>query len=158
MGSGKSTLGKKLARKMELDFFDLDETIERKSGQSISNIFENLGENAFRKIENECLLETLKSNNFILATGGGTPCFFDNLKLMNEKGISIYLKMDAGMLIHRNKNSKVERPLIKGKSRNELADFIKKNLKEREIYYLRATHIVDIVHTKMNDIVRLLSL
>jgi shikimate kinase len=143
MGSGKSTVGKKLARNLNLDFFDLDTLIEAKAGKSIPEIFHNSGEDAFRKIERECLSEILSADNYVLSTGGGTPCFFDNMQKMNEKGITIYLKMEPGMLAHRLRHSKSERPLLAGKKAEVLIDFVFQNLEEREKFYLQANHIVN---------------
>ena len=86
MGAGKSTVGKKLAKKLRLTFIDLDEQVEKESGMSPFELFEKSGEDAFRIKEQETLHKIFKQDNFVLSTGGGTPCFFDNMKLMNEHG------------------------------------------------------------------------
>ncbi|MEA3446818.1 MAG: shikimate kinase [Bacteroidota bacterium] len=156
MGSGKSRFGKKLARKMKLQFYDLDDLIEHKAGRSISDIFRDLGENRFRKIENDCLNKIRQKENIVLATGGGTPCFFNNMQTMNELGLTIYLKMEAGMLANRIDNSKTERPLIKNMKGEALKDFIRKNLKEREQFYLQAKQIVNISSTKIDEIIEII--
>ncbi|MCF8372586.1 MAG: shikimate kinase [Bacteroidales bacterium] len=157
MGSGKSTVGKRLAQKMNLTFFDLDPLIEKRTGKTIPVIFLDYGENAFRRIEKETLSEILQADNYVLSTGGGTPCFFDNLEQMNLAGTSFYLKMDAGMLAHRLFYSKTERPLLAGKSREELFDFIKQNLAEREVFYSQAKHSINGAEFQVKEILRLLN-
>ncbi len=144
MGSGKSSLGKELAHKLGLAFVDLDELIEEKEGKKISEIFETDGENKFRETEHECLLTTLQLNNVVISTGGGTPCFFDNMELINAKGISIYIKLNAGILASRLEDDKEKRPLIKHcKNKIELELFIKDLLEKREKYYSQSKILVE---------------
>ena len=152
MGSGKSTYGRKLAKKMNHEFIDLDHYIESREKESIKHIFSHQGEDRFREIERECLLEILKKDNYVLATGGGTPCFYDNMKVMNQYGLTIYLKLDIKTLVSRLINAKINRPLIWGKSEKELTDFIKKTLKKRKKYYKKA-HLT--INAKDLDIRRL---
>lgn len=156
MGSGKSTVGKKLARKLKLDFFDLDELIEKKAGKKIPDIFRDLGENTFRHIEKETLAEILLTDNYVLSTGGGTPCFFNNMELMIENGITLYLRMEAGMLAHRLLHSKTERPLVAGKSKEGLLAFISQNLTEREAFYSQAKFVVNGAELRIEDVVKLI--
>ena len=156
MGAGKSTIGRKLANKLQLSFFDLDEQIERDSGLSPFEIFENSGEDAFRIQEHEALRKIIKQDNFVLSTGGGTPCFFDNMEFMNKHGISIYLKLNAGMLSHRIKHSKIKRPLTANKNDEELIQFINEQLNEREKFYLQANHIVEGKDVKIDELLEIL--
>src|SRR5688500_7926474 len=93
MGSGKSTVGKKLAQKMTLDFIDLDAYIEKQRQKTISYFFENFGEEKFREIERDALAELLEKDNVVISTGGGTPCFFDNMEKIKKNGISVYIEM-----------------------------------------------------------------
>ncbi len=155
MASGKSTIGKKLARKMNLDFFDLDNLIETKAKQSISEIFSQKGENEFRKIEKTCLLEIIEKTDFVLSTGGGTPCFYKNIEIMNKIGVTIYLQMDAATIANRIENAKTQRPLIKNRTGKKLREFIKENLEQREAFYKQAKHTMPVIHTKLDDIISL---
>jgi shikimate kinase len=144
MGSGKSSLGKELAHKLGLAFADLDGLIEEKEGKKISEIFETDGEKRFREIEHDCLISTLQLNNVIISTGGGTPCFFDNMEMINAKGISIYIKYNSGILVSRLDANKDKRPLIKHcKNREELELFVKDLLEKREKYYLQSKLILE---------------
>ncbi len=138
MGSGKSTIGKKLAKKMQYSFVDLDKYIEQKHSGCISDIFSQKGEDIFRKMEREALEELIAIDNVVISLGGGTPCFFDNMKVIRENGVSVYLKMPASALLQRLQNAKVERPLLKGLGENEKLEFIEQQLGERENYYLGA--------------------
>ncbi len=141
MGSGKSTAGKKLARKLGLGFFDLDELIEQESSLSISTYFKKYGEAKFRELENEILWKTFQLENVLISTGGGTPCFFDNIQRINQKGISVYLKADIALIISRLKGEKNQRPLIKDKSDDELRKYLMDLLSRREKFYEKA-HII----------------
>jgi shikimate kinase len=141
MGSGKSTLGKKLAKKMQYSFVDLDKFIENKFSSKIPDIFNSEGEDAFRIKERKALEEVVRLDEVVISLGGGTPCFFDNIRLIQENGISVYLKMPAAALLNRLQNAKVERPLLKGMGENEKMEFIQQQLGEREKFYLR-THLI----------------
>ncbi|NVO03809.1 MAG: shikimate kinase, partial [Bacteroidetes bacterium] len=124
MGCGKSSFGKRLANKLGLSFVDLDIEIETSKGRSVSEIFALEGEKVFRCYETETLIQNTEKDNLIISTGGGTPCFNENMDLINSKGISIYLKMSSESLLHRLVNSKKERPLIKSMTYFELKKFI----------------------------------
>src|ERR1035437_10296834 len=138
MGSGKTTVGKVLAEKMGLDFADLDSVIESSEKSSIADIFKTKGEDYFRELERDALNSLLKKDNLLIATGGGTPCFFDNLANINKNSISIYLKMSADSLFERLKNEPNHRPLIKDLKDKELRLFISDLLATREPFYLGA--------------------
>ncbi len=157
MGSGKSTIGKTLAKQMGFDFIDLDKYIEKKEVKSIQQIFKKKGELAFRKIEEIALLEVCKKNNIVIATGGGTPCFFENMQIIKAKGKSIYLKIEEEELKERLVNQQTQRPLLKNKSEKELFDFINSTLLEREEFYNQADFIVNGKNINAKAILKLLT-
>jgi shikimate kinase len=140
-GAGKSTVGKALARKTGLTFLDLDQEMERNYHSSISIFLEKFGEAFFRKCENEMLQKLLQQDNIVLATGGGTPCFYNAMSLINEKATSIYIKLSEESLFVRLMQAKKKRPLITQSTPEELKDYIKKTLKIREPFY-RQAHII----------------
>lgn len=157
MGCGKSTLGKKLANKLGFQFFDLDKCIEEKVQMSITDIFKTKGEEQFRKLESDELINILSSNdNYVVALGGGAPCFNENMDLINNSGTSIYLKYNEGILASRLINAKAERPLIVNKTKEELIDFIAKLLKEREQYYLKSKLVIEGTNITVNQVTDLL--
>lgn len=143
MGSGKSTVGHLLARSIDWQFIDLDLYIEKTQKRTIAEIFASDGEQIFRQIEREALHQVTKLERVIVATGGGSPCFEDNMKFMNREGLTIYLELTPEVLMQRLKDAKASRPLIAGKNEAELLDFIKSKLKEREAYYKKAAVIAD---------------
>jgi shikimate kinase len=142
MGSGKTTLGQKLAYNLKHKFIDLDAYIEEEEGRTISAIFEEDGEDYFRKLERLYLHRIIDEEDVVIATGGGTPCFFDNMEQMNEYGRTIYINMHPKALIKRLKESDEMRPLIAGKSEKQMLDFIFQSLREREPFYTKAHKIV----------------
>ncbi len=156
MGSGKSTIAKYLAEKKGVQFTDLDTSIQDSEGVSIPSIFETKGEDAFRQIEADCLTEILKNPNQIIALGGGTPCFNDNMDKIKEQSTSIYLKVSPESLRDRLARSHNPRPLIKGLSEDELLDYIRIKLKEREKYYLQADHVIESDQIMADDLLRLI--
>ncbi|GHS93932.1 shikimate kinase [Bacteroidia bacterium] len=143
MGSGKTTMGKQLAKKLNLQFVDMDLFIENRYHKSISAIFEEKGEATFREIERKTLHEIIDFENVIISTGGGLPCFFDNMDMMNQSGITIYLKVSVEELAKRLRTGKQKRPLVKDKKPEELKDFIAMNLEKREAFYNKATFIFE---------------
>jgi shikimate kinase len=143
MGSGKSHWGKKWSVQLNLPFFDLDDEIEKAEGQKISDIFHTKGEEYLRQVEADVLRSFENKDNFILACGGGTPCYKDNMEWINKHGASIYLKTAEGSLYNRLVTEKVHRPLIKELTDEQLRPFIKSKLEEREPYYLKADIVVD---------------
>ncbi len=138
MGSGKSSIGRRMANILSIPFIDSDEEIERIHGRTIPQLFQELGENGFRSLEKEYILSLSKNDDFVLATGGGLPCFNDNITILNEIGTTVYLQRPSKELARRLINSKTERPLIKGKSFEELVHFIDETLKIREVFYLQS--------------------
>src|SRR5690606_26622914 len=135
MGSGKTTLGAKLASKLGYPFIDLDKTIEEQAGMSIREYFQQYGENAFRELEKQVLQNTEYPENAVIATGGGAPCFFDNMDWMNRNGVTIYLSMTPKALANRLEKGKDERPLIKDLSPEGLIQYIASKLQERNTFY-----------------------
>lgn len=142
MGSGKSKLGKKVASQLTVPFFDLDDEVEKSAGKSITELFQESGEEAFRSLESEVLVNIISKNEaFVLSTGGGTPCFNDNMELMNQSGKTIYLNVDSTILYGRLRTAKKKRPLIANLSDEELKDFIEVSLSKRNTFYFHAAVI-----------------
>ena len=142
MGCGKTTMGRKLANYLRYEFFDLDKLIEANVGMTIPEYFQAHGEEAFRNLEKETLQQTGFSEKTIISTGGGAPCFYDNMAWMNQNGKSIYMCLSPQVLANRLENAKTERPLIKGKKGQVLVDFITQKLAEREGFYKQAQYSV----------------
>lgn len=143
MGSGKTTVGRRLANLMEWSFTDLDKEIEEKEKRSINDIFSSSGEEYFRNAETSALKELSGRENFVISTGGGTPCFGDNMKFMNETGITVYLKLTPSQLASRLEGGTAQRPLVRDLDKNSMIDFITGKLEERESFYEMADIIVD---------------
>lgn len=138
MGAGKSSLGQSLALKLDLPFIDLDEQIAAKAGQSVSELILNKGEIYFRQIEREVLLNCLQLPSFVLALGGGTPCYFDNMQKLNANSTSFYLEKSIGDLFEVLQKDRRERPLIAHLEDDDLKEFIAKHLFERRNFYEQA--------------------
>lgn len=153
MGSGKSTIGKKLSQKIKLPFYDLDTEIEIYTNQSISDIFKKKGENYFRKIEHLMLKKILCSKKkFILSVGGGTPMFYNAMKIINQYSTSFYLSISPSILSHRlTKNEKKKRPIINLLSQNKLNTFVEQHLAERKKFYELSTHKIQITNLQSID-------
>lgn len=143
-GSGKSTWGKKLASVLRYSFIDLDVLIEQNEQQSIAGIFAQKGEEHFRNLEYQYLLKTLNINNVVISCGGGTPCYNNNMNLINENGISIYLNAKKGILLDRILNAKKQRPLFFNLTRPEIEKKIEELLALRIPYYKLAQYSFDI--------------
>ena len=143
MGCGKSTVARKLANKLGLKVVDLDQEIVRYADKSIPEIFKTEGEDAFRTREREELRKWFGKNDFVMATGGGTPCFFESMDEMNGCGISVYLQMTPKTLVGRLTESGEERPILKGLSEEKMLEKVEKQLIKRERYYKRATVTVN---------------
>ena len=143
MGVGKTTLGKALAQKFGVEFIDLDLYIQARYQKTIAQLFEEYGETGFREIENKMLKEVGEIEDIIISTGGGAPCFFDNMDYMNEKGKTVYLKASPGLLFSRLKSGKDKRPLLQNKTDEELYNFIEENLEKRNPHYLKAHYIFE---------------
>lgn len=138
MGCGKSTLGRALGRVSGLEFIDLDHYIENRFHATVSELFASRGEEGFRLIEHSMLDEVSRFSDVVVACGGGTPCFYDNMEIMNSRGLTVWLTTPVERLYERLQRNRSKRPILAGKSDSELRDFIVNALKEREPHYGRA--------------------
>lgn len=143
MGAGKTTIGRELAKELNLDFIDLDHFIQARFQKTVNQLFQDAGESEFRNIEKKMLREVGEFENVIISAGGGTPCFFDNMEYMNQSGTTVYLKASADVLSARLNISKDKRPLIKDKNEEELNSFIIDSLCKREPFYSQATVVFE---------------
>ena len=144
MGAGKTTIGKALSKELGIPFYDLDWYIESRRHKTVPQLFAELGEEGFRKIEHNMLHEVTEYEDVIISCGGGTPCFFDNIDYMNEQGQVVYLRCNPEVLRGHLQMGKTERPLLKGKSQEELLDFIREQLAYREQFYTKARYTLDV--------------
>jgi shikimate kinase len=144
MGAGKTTIGKALAKELNIQFYDLDWYIESRMRKKVSQIFAERGEEGFRQIEHNMLHEVAEFEDVIVSCGGGTPCFFDNMDYMNGQGQVVYLKALPEVLYDHLMMGKGDRPLIKGKSPEELLAFIREQLEYREPFYSKARYTLDV--------------
>lgn len=142
MGCGKTTLGKKLAAKMGYHFIDLDHRIEEITGGTVATYFSENGEEAFRQLESNTLKSSDYPENCVIATGGGTPCYFDNMEWMNNNGTTVYIQMSPNALARRLEGGIAKRPLLQGLSGQALVDFIAGKLEDRLSYYERSELIM----------------
>lgn len=142
MGSGKSTLGQTLASKLKYDFIDLDKFIEKEYHQTIPEIFASKGESEFRAMENNSLKKLIEKENVVIACGGGTPCYFNNMEIMKNNGITVYIKLSVDKLVGRLLVAKEKRPLIENKTETELRSFVSRQLEKREDFYHQAQYTV----------------
>lgn len=154
MGCGKSTIGQELATQFGFPFFDLDVEIEKKYGKTISELFSQLGEIKFRKIEKEALEAIFdRSNDFVLAVGGGTPAYYQNMQALLENSLPIYLRLNPVELSQRLAQEKQKRPLIAHLNDEDLVEFIAKHLFERRQFYEQAPIIVDVKSKSVKELV-----
>ena len=156
MGSGKSRWGKMIARHYDWDFIDLDALIEESEQMSIPEIFATYNESGFRERERNALLSVSSINNVIVATGGGAPCYGNNMEIMNEIGETLYIEGTPELLRERILNSKTERPLVKNYSPVELLEYIKNHLQTRLPYYTRSKYQITTGDLELSDFIHLL--
>ncbi len=153
MASGKSGVGVSLSKLTGFMFIDLDKYIEDKEQKSIKKIFKIKGEEYFREVESKYLKELLESSkNFILSLGGGTPCFYDNIEIINKKSTSIYLKTLANTIFERLQSETAQRPLVATISIESLKNHISKHLLERNLYYERANFTISTDNKTIDEI------
>jgi shikimate kinase len=143
MGAGKTTIGKTLSKRMGLAFIDLDCHIEARYHRTINCLFAERGESAFREIEYRLLHEVAMFENVLISTGGGVPCFFDNMAFMNEAGLTVYLKVSPAELSKRLELAWHIRPVLGGRSGSELLSFVSESLEKRKPYYIQASVVFD---------------
>ena len=144
MGSGKTTVGKALAKEIGLPFYDLDWYIESRMRKKVSQIFAERGEEGFRVIERNMLHEVAEFEDVVISCGGGTPCFFDNMDYLNQQAQVVFLRCEPEVLKEHLLMGKGDRPLLKRKWAEELIGFIRQQLEYREPYYLKAKYTLDV--------------
>jgi len=166
MGAGKTTVGKALSNHLGVPFYDLDWYIETRMRKKVSQIFAERGEEGFRQIEHNMLHEVAEFEDVIISCGGGTPCFFDNIDYLNQQGQVVYLKAEPEVLYKHLRMGKGDRPLLKGKSPEELIVFIREQLEKREAFYTKARYTLDVslmdnfdkIKVTVDQLLKLLSL
>ena len=141
MGAGKTTLGKAFARKMNIPFIDLDWYIEERFHKTVGELFTERGEAGFRELERNMLHEVAEFENVVISTGGGAPCFFDNMEFMNRAGKTVFLDVHPDVLFRRLRVAKQQRPILQGKEDDELKTFIIQALEKRAPFYRQANYI-----------------
>lgn len=144
MGAGKTTVGHALAKELALPFYDLDWYIETRMHKTVKQIFDERGEEEFRRIEHNMLHEVAEFENVVMSCGGGTPCFYDNIDYMNRQGDTVYLKATPEVLYSHLQMGRNVRPLLLGKTPDEVRAFIAEQLGQREEYYSKARHTLDV--------------
>ena len=160
MASGKSSIGKKLSKRLKMNFIDLDDYIIDKEKATIAEIFKQKGEIYFRNIEHKYLQELLsKDDNFILALGGGTPCYANNMELIKEKATtSIYLQGNVSTMVKRLITKKAKRPIIASLHDDKIPEFVAKHLFERRFFYEQAKMTIKIDDKTKTEIAKELAL
>ncbi|RHJ94149.1 shikimate kinase [Parabacteroides bouchesdurhonensis] len=143
MGAGKTTIGKVLSKRLGLSFIDLDCYIEGRYHKTVGQLFAEKGEDSFRDIERRMLHEVALFEDVLVSTGGGAPCFFDNMEFMNGCGTTVYLQASVEELVKRLELCKHTRPVLKGRSGDELKAFVADSLEKRNPYYEKASVIFD---------------
>lgn len=156
MGSGKSTLGSRLAGKIGYRHVDMDHLIEETAEMSVPGIFSEHGEAVFRKWEQDILEELCSREQIVVSTGGGAPCHNNLMEVMNLNGATVYIRLDPKTLQERLIRSRTERPLIRGKSPEQLMEFIRVKLKEREPFYLKAQYVVNGISLPVEELATLI--
>ena len=158
MGSGKSSALKQLGKLLSWETYDLDHLFEERYKISVQDFFHKYDETAFRKLESQLLKETVKYENAIIATGGGTPCFYDNMEWMNANGTTIFIKVSPKTAVNRLIDSKKKRPLIEGKSEQELLEYVEQHYSERMPFYEKAHITVKGENLDAKEILSLITL
>lgn len=147
MGSGKSFTGKHLSAVFDVPFIDMDHAIEEEEGSTIPHIFEQQGEPYFRELERQFIMDLDADQFAVVATGGGAPCYFDNMEMLNAMGVTIFLDTDKEIIVKRLLEGMDERPLLSGMDRNDLDFYYDQKMKERRPFYEMANF-----HLKHQDI------
>jgi shikimate kinase len=157
MGSGKSYWAKQLAAATKRKWIDLDTEIEQTAGKTISDIFAIEGEAAFRLLEQKVLHQTASNNNLIVATGGGAPCFFDNIDWMNAHGVTVFINEPIEVLVHRLQNEKAHRPLVSNTTDDELYVSLAERLASRLQFYQKAQHTIIGSQATVEEFIKLIN-
>jgi shikimate kinase len=152
MASGKSTVAKKLAKRLEVEYVDLDREIAKTAGMSIPEIFKTKGELGFRKLEQRELRKWLNKDEFVIACGGGTPCFYESMDDMNGAGTTVYLQMTPKAIVDRVQSAKEERPILKGLNTEQMLEKVTGQLAKREPFYSKAEWIVNGVNLDIEEL------
>lgn len=158
MGAGKSTIGKQLADKLQLNFIDMDRFIETTHGTSITDLFLDNGEAYFRLLEHRYLEKLSTYHHTVVACGGGTPCFHNNIQLMLKTGLVIYIKQPVEVLYKRLAEEQSQRPLLMGLDESQLKSFILENVTKRELFYNQSQIIYEPEHTSADDLITSINL
>ena len=154
MASGKSSIGRALAMKLSFKFIDLDDFIEKREQESVSQIFKNKGEIYFRNKEKAYLTKLLDLNgDWVISLGGGTPCYGNNMELILKGSISFYLNASIQTIVERLKDETFQRPLVATIGQENLKEYIAKHLFERTVYYERAQHSIPVNDKDIDQIV-----
>lgn len=156
MCSGKSSVSRKLANRLGYQAFDTDDLFEEKYHISVQDFFDKYGEDYFRKFESEILKKTGEMHNVVVSTGGGTPCFFDNMQWMNENGTTVFVKISPMTAVNRLLTARRKRPLIYGKNEEELKQYVENHYNSRLPYYEQATFTVKGENVDLDEIMNLL--
>ena len=158
MGCGKSSLGRKLAKRADYEFVDMDSIIEQREGAPVANIFHYAGEGYFRKTERAIIEEIGDAvGNYIVSTGGGVPTWEDNMERMNAIGSTVYLRRTAQQIASRlSPHGRQKRPKLRGLNDEELVEFMTKNMAEREPFYSKATHIIECASYSDEEIIEII--
>lgn len=154
MGCGKTHWGKELSEQLQIPFFDLDQKIEEKEEKSINDVFEEKGEEYFRLLEKDVLHLLVESHDsFVMACGGGTPCFYNNIDYMNQKGTTVWIDCSTTCLVNRLKNEKEKRPLIKDLDEEQLHLYVMRKVGDRRIFYQQAKIILTEEEVSVDSII-----
>jgi len=156
MAAGKTTVGRKLAAELGYRFLDLDDYFEERYKIDIHTFFDKYGEKLFRSLEHERLMKTFDMKDVVVATGGGTPCYLNSMEEINKNGISVYLEMTPQAIAGRLINSAKKRPLVEGKSGEELIRYIEEKLEERIHYYQKAQLIISGLDVNVPELIQLI--
>ena len=142
MGAGKSTIGKELANSLQLPFVDSDQLIEEQQGKSISELFETIGEDAFRKLEAQLIRSLNVDDPMVIAVGGGLPVYHNNMEFLNGNGLTIYLNHEPEALVERLVADRFHRPLVSNLLKDDLLKFVQQSIQERDTFYKKAKIIL----------------
>jgi len=158
MASGKTKIGKELAKQLEFDFIDLDKKIESIHTKSIADLFSTLGENSFRILEQNALHQTTHLKRTIVSCGGGTPCFYNNIDIMNYFGESVYLQTSEKLLTERLIIKKAKRPLVADKNEDEISLFVNECITNRKPFYEKAKHTISNTGMKEKSVAEIIDM